>query len=149
MYFQPVEKHRRRAFNTRGQDTRLSGSRRTRFLLLVKNPDEPPPCRARPRCSGASSETRVQVESNVYHFQYQSVKPGGAFKLGSSLHRPPHSVKSGPAALAGELARDEGQSKLEASNDSIWLLPYGAYHMHLYIPYVLYGMPHNSDDSRR
>ena len=29
-----------------------------------------------------------KVESNVTPFQYQNLKPGGAFKLGSSLQRP-------------------------------------------------------------
>ena len=32
--------------------------------------------------------TRVQVESTVILFSNQTLKPGGAFKLGSSLHRP-------------------------------------------------------------
>ena len=39
---------------------------------------------------GASSEIRFQVQSTVILFKYQTLKPGGAFKLGSSLHLRPH-----------------------------------------------------------
>ena len=42
----------------------------------------------------ASDKTRFELKALLYPFKYQSLKPGDAFKLGSSLRLRPHLARA-------------------------------------------------------
>ena len=63
-----------------------------------------------PSCIGASSETRFQVEKQVYcsfRLNFWDGKPGGAFKPGSSLHRLTEHSRQGWVARRASAGHEE------------------------------------------